>query len=149
MDAYIPEIRNPTLPYPLLACNVDGIDKVGAEEFVCLATCVPSHSFARQALIGWQDFKHSYDKHNLIFDVPFSGLHRSKRTSKVSKSTLKASLNSSRELPPGVPSDQTDPIFSIVKHFPPSWQRRLQLEHQMVGPVFTGSFESISTMPLC
>ena len=151
MDCYIPEIRHDTLPYPMLACNIDGIDKVCGllpRTFFSLVSvfscCVD------QALIGWQDVRHTYDRHNLIFDVPHAGLHRAKRQSKVTKASLSESLNSSSEIPLYKPNEKAEPIFSIVKHYPPAWQRRVQLENQMVGPVFAGSFDSMSSsMPLC
>jgi len=101
-----------------------------------------------QALIGWNDEKHSYDRHNLIFDVPFLGLHRSKRVSSigpVSEAGLKESLAGSEwESLPATESEQ-DPVFSIVRHYPPQWQRNLSLERDMVGP----SFDDQSSVPLC
>uniref|UniRef100_A0A7S4IST2 Uncharacterized protein n=1 Tax=Odontella aurita TaxID=265563 RepID=A0A7S4IST2_9STRA len=58
VQAYIPHVIHPAFDFPLLACDIDEMD---------------------QKLIGWNDPIHSYDFHNLIFDVPWPGMNRTKR----------------------------------------------------------------------
>jgi hypothetical protein len=33
MEAYIPQLNLATLPYPLIACDIDGVDKVRNPDF--------------------------------------------------------------------------------------------------------------------
>jgi len=47
---YIPSIKVPGFPYPLLACDLRGIQDMG--------------------LIGWSDPTSPYSEHNLVYDVP-------------------------------------------------------------------------------
>ena len=47
---YVPQIKLDEFPFPLLACDIDDIDR---------------------GLIGWTDENRSYDFHNMIFDVPY------------------------------------------------------------------------------
>ena len=90
MVAYIPQIKVFDFDFPLLACDIDGVDK---------------------SLVGWKDPKHSYDKHNLIFDVDSC----SKRKRECNEEGLESlTLDSSS----GDVSYNANPIFSIVKHWP-------------------------------
>ena len=48
IHAYIPQIKIPGYQFPVLLCNVDGV----------------------QRFVGWQNSKNpSYDNHNILFDV--------------------------------------------------------------------------------
>jgi hypothetical protein len=91
--AYIPQLEAPGLGFPLLVCNIDDIDV---------------------ELIGWKDpnrtdeiEQHRYDSRNMIFDVAHEGLHRPRF----------GPIEHSDE------SKKHRPIFSIVKHYPPSWAK--------------------------
>lgn len=93
---YIPQLRVPGFHFPLLACDIDGIDV---------------------NLIGWRDPytrrnvsrpHENYDDHNLIYDVPTHGMKRYRHAA-LEESSKTGSVIENR------------PIFSIVKHWPPSW----------------------------
>lgn len=94
---YIPQLEVPGFHFPLLICNIDGIDV---------------------KLIGWKDpnsqnnvdVHKSFDTHNLIFDVPHENLHRARYVS--------ADHSKLRE------GEEDRPIFSVVKHYPPEWALR-------------------------
>jgi len=99
----------------MLACDVDGID---------------------QNLIGWNDPSRSYDYHNLIFDVPWPGMKRSKRiltntrnTTSIAEqgdyeSKVRKGVRQSEQFKDGTSDDSDgDFIFSIVKHWPPEWAK--------------------------
>jgi hypothetical protein len=49
MFAYVPQVKLSGYVFPLIACDVSGIN---------------------EGLIGWKDKYHSYDFHNLMLDVP-------------------------------------------------------------------------------
>lgn len=91
---YIPQLVVPGFHFPLLVCDVDGIDV---------------------KLIGWKDPNkrdrddehRSYDDHNLIFDVPNESVSRSRNK--------KETRSGQRTVPR---------IFSVVKHYPPKWYPR-------------------------
>lgn len=94
--AYIPQLEAPSLGFPLLVCNIDHIDI---------------------ELIGWKDpnrtdaiEQHRYDSRNMIFDVPHESLHRPRFGA----------------LEHGDESKKHSPIFSIVKHYPPSWAKNMK-----------------------
>jgi hypothetical protein len=82
----------PGFHFPLLACDIDDIDV---------------------DLVSWRNPNSdatakpylAYDDYNLIFDVPYEGMDRSKNTERTEKSTSKKSQR----------------VFSIVKHWPPEW----------------------------
>ena len=63
-------------------------------------------------LIGWNPYGQekndhfNYDKHNLIYDVPHESLHRSRNAGVYHSGGNKG-----------------QPIFSVVKHYPPEWAR--------------------------
>lgn len=92
---YIPQIHVPGFAFPFLACDVDGVDV---------------------NLIGWRDPNlhnekephKNYDSHNLILDVPTDKMNRYRHKS------LKELSGSGSDI-------GNRPIFSIVKHWPPSW----------------------------
>mmetsp|Transcript_26866 Transcript_26866/g.41186 ORF Transcript_26866/g.41186 Transcript_26866/m.41186 type:complete len:253 (+) Transcript_26866:134-892(+) len=98
---YVPQIPVGGFPFPLLACDIDDVD---------------------QNLVGWNDRQNSYDIHNLIFDVPYAGMRRTKRIEENTRGTptLKENsaylLNSQRSFPTEQGLD--NPIFSIVKQYP-------------------------------
>lgn len=88
-----------------------------------------------QGLIGWNDPSHSYDFHNLIFDVPWKGLSRHKVIERNTRDTTLVNEQSQyveteeRFGPDGQPLPPLvliKPIFSIVKHYPPEWKRKLK-----------------------
>ena len=91
------QLQVPGFHLPFLACNIDDIDV---------------------NLIDWRnpnnqndaDLHRSYDDQNLIFDVPFDGMKRSRHDD----------VTSNRETSVEAKSN---PIFSIVKHYPPEWAR--------------------------
>jgi len=58
--AYVPQVRVPNLPMPLLVCNVDDIDR---------------------ELIGWNDPHNGVNAHNVLLDIP--GLDQKKVFSEV------------------------------------------------------------------
>lgn len=101
---YIPQLEVPGFSFPLLICNIDDIDV---------------------RLIGWKDPNcqnevdehRNYDNQNLIFDVPYVALHRSRNV------TVDESNMPRRER-------KVRPIFSVVKHYPPEWARRARENHQ-------------------
>lgn len=91
----------PGFHFPLLACDIDDIDV---------------------DLISWRNpnanntsHPHlNYDDYNLIFDVPYEGM---KRTKNVTSSTVKS------------PEHQdTHHVFSIVKQWRPEWAKTNQEE---------------------
>ena len=97
---YIPQLEVLGFHFPLLCCNIDDIDV---------------------RLIGWKDPNkvsqkssdhpaRSYDNHNLIFDVPYEALHRSRNVA------VNASGTDAVET-------QVRPIFSVIKHYPPEWAK--------------------------
>ncbi|KAL7535279.1 hypothetical protein ACHAXR_006394 [Thalassiosira sp. AJA248-18] len=102
---YIPQLDVIGFHFPLLACNVDGIDV---------------------RLIGWKDPNapnemdphRKYDNHNLIFDVPHDSLHRSRNVA-VDGSSMSC-----------VGEGKIRPIFSLVKHYPPKWAQRAKDNNQ-------------------
>ena len=113
---YVPQIKLSNFSFPVLACNVDDID---------------------QELIGWNDHRHSYDHHNLIFDVPWPGM---KRKEIITGNTRDAANIADNPVYEDVTSFSTThksnevsieskggetPIFSVVKHWPPEWKQQL------------------------
>ena len=119
---YVPQIKLVGFAFPLLACDVDEIP---------------------QELIGWTDSRNSYDFHNMIFDVPYDvSLIRSSHLAYLSYVLLQSScayqemkrtrrgsvlVRGESELPASEETGllhQSKPIFSIVKHYPPSWMQK-------------------------
>eukprot|EP01082_Thalassiosira_pseudonana_P015471 g13944.t1.1.5e17418c g13944 g13944.t1 contig9:789813-792639(-) len=92
---YIPQLTISGFHFPLLCCNIDDID---------------------MGLISWrnpnahnkQHPSRNYDEYNLIFDVPFKDLTRSRHETVIES-------NSS--------AGNGKPLFSIVKHWPPDWAK--------------------------
>ena len=106
------------------------------------------------------DPKHSFDEHNLIFDVPFTGVRRPKHGRSEEcvtnnfgvrhggdSSNLRDEKNDGEE----EDYDFVRPLFSIVKHYPPEWHRKLQIEREMIGKSLSdaGSNDNRSYLPLC
>jgi len=113
---YVPQIRLPSLPFPLLACDVDDIF---------------------QGLIGWNDTNNSYDAHNMIFDVPWEGMKRRTRISGNTRNT--GQINDQSEYAESAMTEssrlisESNPVFSIIRHYPPSWLRKI-IESQKEKP---------------
>jgi hypothetical protein len=83
-------------------------------------------------LIGWNDPTHSYDHHNLIFDIPWQGMPRKKIIESNTRDT--SVINQQSEY---IASSQRNnridlvkPIFSIIKHYPPDWKKKLKESQQ-------------------
>jgi len=94
IDGYVPQVKVWGYSFPLLACDVDGID---------------------EGLIGWKDKNHSYDYYNLIYDIPFKGMKRLRR--KEDDEEVEYGVRSLDET-----NLVRKPIFSIVKYWPPEWK---------------------------
>lgn len=91
ISMYVPQFKVGALNYPVLACDVDEVNT---------------------RWIGWSDPSDpSYDKHNLIFDVPYENMKRQKRETAKRSASGGNDVNSSHR--------EASPIFSIVK----SWSR--------------------------
>lgn len=95
VSAYIPQIRDPSLAFPLIACNMDD---------------VPLHFLDFQLPEG------SIDDLNVIFDVPYEGMRR-RRKMKTADGSLRV-LSDHDEYHVDNPDDEEKPIFDIVKHWP-------------------------------
>eukprot|EP00527_Entomoneis_sp_CCMP2396_P005983 CAMPEP_0198140732 /NCGR_PEP_ID=MMETSP1443-20131203/3854_1 /TAXON_ID=186043 /ORGANISM="Entomoneis sp., Strain CCMP2396" /LENGTH=982 /DNA_ID=CAMNT_0043803251 /DNA_START=336 /DNA_END=3284 /DNA_ORIENTATION=- len=113
--AYVPQITLPSFAFPLLACDVDDI---------------------YQNLIGWTDEDNSYDYYNLMFDVPYDGMKRTRIMKKNTrgKGQIRDSVNYKENSNSGgvkvgfnsvEVSDNPRPIFSVIKHYPPPWLQKL------------------------
>jgi hypothetical protein len=95
-------------------------------------------------LLGWVDPAHTYDRHNLIYDVPIAGQRKRRTVTQVSEKKKRKQGEGE-----GLAYNRSDrPIFSLVKHYPPEWQRRLKVEREMIGGSFEGSFDD-AWIPLC
>lgn len=112
ISAYVPQIRIRFFPYPLLACDIDDIP---------------------ETLIGWSDTHNDHDIHNLIYDIPYEGSKRAKRTPSPTKAPAsdsehedqgdKAAAANEEEATQDATADPTNdipkwPIYSIVKYYP-------------------------------
>jgi len=94
---YIPSVKAAGFLFPFLATDVDDVDS---------------------DLIGWHDPHRSYDEWNLIYDVPYEGMRRTRRRHDRDQGSPTAPPVSS---PQSVPKH---PIFSLVKHYPPEWAKK-------------------------
>lgn len=95
IEAYVPRVKLRTYPFPFLAANVDDLD---------------------ERLLGFTDKDNSVDHHNMVFDVPYPGMHRTKRMSP----DQPAPPQSETPVADSQSEDQ-QPIFGVVKHYPPPW----------------------------
>jgi hypothetical protein len=125
IPAYVPQIKLPSFPFPLLACDIDAI---------------------YQELIGWNDEAKSYDHYNLIFDVPYEGMKRTKMIEENTRGKgqiqdhedFRESTNKPKTGPEVGPNGGVEvreapkPIFSIMKHYPPSWLQKILDEENRV-----------------
>eukprot|EP00529_Nitzschia_sp_RCC80_P003922 CAMPEP_0113487328 /NCGR_PEP_ID=MMETSP0014_2-20120614/25452_1 /TAXON_ID=2857 /ORGANISM="Nitzschia sp." /LENGTH=1050 /DNA_ID=CAMNT_0000381021 /DNA_START=457 /DNA_END=3609 /DNA_ORIENTATION=- /assembly_acc=CAM_ASM_000159 len=129
--AYVPQLKFGGHPFPYLCCDIDEID---------------------QGLVGWNDAARSYDYYNLLFEVPDDSLRRTTRIDTNTRSVPRiADYNGYRSLvsqyrssgtkggqadeeegtevvPPGgvtTGKHRTTPLYSIIKHFPTTWQQEL------------------------
>lgn len=85
-----------------------------------------------QDLVGFTDPRHNIDHYNLLFDVPFPGLRKqnpdpgSEAAGNVGNGTedLGVAPDNQQSTPP-IEERQAQhleqPIFGIVKHYPPAW----------------------------
>jgi hypothetical protein len=110
ISLYVPQIRSGGLPFPVLACDIDHID----------------HS-----LIGWSDPIHTYDYHNMIYDIPWDEMPRQKVESPMS-GAISPSAAGTRLATPERPHSEfkvpTKPIFSLIKYYPPAWKEGVVLK---------------------
>lgn len=114
---FVPQIRLTGSPFPILACDIDEI---------------------YQGLVGWNDSTQSYDHHNMLFDVKFSGMKRKTRIKGNTRNTGQIkSLVKYDEVTDEEPTEissllrRTGPVFSIIKHYPPEWlQKILNSQHK-------------------
>ena len=93
---YIPQIREPSLAYPLIACDIDEIPL---------------------SLLGFHVPDESIDNYNVIFDVPYEGMKRTKIQSSTRDVAL-LSEHESYEVTTNYQSAVERPIFDIVKYWP-------------------------------
>ncbi|KAL7559514.1 hypothetical protein ACA910_010325 [Epithemia clementina (nom. ined.)] len=114
--AYVPQIKLPSFPFPLVACDIDDLHK---------------------ELIGWADETRSYDYYNLLFDVPYEGMKRTERMDSNSRKKKLASDSKGSEkktaqrghVSVGDNAVEVEPrrkpIFSVIKHYPPPWLQKI------------------------
>jgi hypothetical protein len=85
-----------------------------------------------QDLMGWNDLNHSFDFHNVIFDLPMPGqrpmIEENRNT--VSEQQGFRSGRFPTGSRPGsqgfeVNSVKRRPIYSVIKHYPTKWQLEL------------------------
>lgn len=89
IPGYVPQTFLKDTTYPLLLCDTSNIEN---------------------ELIGWNSEQESYDKHNLVFDLPYNGIpQRNKEVDRIE--------NDNEE-------DSKPLIFSIVKQYPTSWKKK-------------------------
>jgi len=116
---YIPQKKNSAFPFPLITCDVDEI----------------SH------LVGWNDPDNlGYDHYNLIYDLPYKGQKRNAQ--KEMKVLNPFSLSSTgtdsgesvvqfkmSEMPTisEQNSDDVKKLFSVVKHWPPKYEKKTKV----------------------
>jgi len=101
IDAYIPQIVQPRYAFPILACDIDEVD---------------------QSLIGWNDPLESYDDSNIMFDMPYEGMKRSKKLNGDTRSyrMIRDHPDYSQLVDTSMEPAKKHPIlFDIVKHWPP------------------------------
>ncbi|CAB9497646.1 protease [Seminavis robusta] len=97
--AYFPSIKLFTYPFPFIAANIDDLDP---------------------DLVGFTDTDKHLDHWNLMFDVPFPGMHRRKRSLNDPEPSPDEP-SPEDELQPEQAGNTERPIFGIVKHYPPDW----------------------------
>lgn len=107
IDGYVPQVKVSSSFFPLLACDVDDIDT---------------------SLIGWNDPGTSYDEYNLIFDVPYENMRRSKKITGGTRRLTRISDHPEYKLNEGNKADAT-PIFSIMKHYRRSYAVKKRSRH--------------------
>jgi hypothetical protein len=114
--AYVPQIKRNGFPFPFIVCDIDELD---------------------QDLMGWNDRNHSFDYHNVIFDLPVPGQRPmiEGNPKKVSEqqgfrsgtSPIETTMKGSRPESQGfeVNAVKRRPIYSVIKHYPTKWQLEL------------------------
>ena len=108
--AYVPQIKLPSFPFPLIACDIDDL---------------------YQELIGWTDTSRSYDFYNLMFDVPFDGMKRTQRIDANTRGSAQISDHEAFKLSDKDPGEGVEvekpmkTIFSVIKHYPPPWLQKI------------------------
>ena len=105
ISLYVPQIKVGSVNYPILACAVDDVNT---------------------SWIGWSDPSDpSYDKHNLIFDVPHENLKRQRSETIVRNASVGGGVVTSHR--------EASPIFSIVKTWSRSQENAKLREEAVVG----------------
>lgn len=81
-------------------------------------------SFYSQSLLGWTDRGHTYDYHNLIFDVEWEGMPRQKKDESF------VTNNRQREIISSIGQDPNQRkrrhVFSTINHYPPDWMKKIK-----------------------
>jgi hypothetical protein len=106
--AYVPQLKFPGHPFPLLCCDIDEID---------------------QGLIGWNDRNNGYDYYNLMFEIPHPSMRRTKRINMNTRfvATI-ADVEGYQDVTEEIEVEtrgaiqRSTPLYSIVKHYPTKWQ---------------------------
>jgi hypothetical protein len=134
--AYVPQLKYVGHPFPYICCDIDDLD---------------------QDLIGWSDATRSYDYYNLMFEIPHRSLKRTVRIEgntrdlptiadsdqyEVSRKLSREQQASREPQPPeegGVEverdsssptGERKSPLYSIIKHYPTKWQRKLAEQYR-------------------
>ena len=80
-------------------------------------------------MIGWNDPARSYDYYNLIFDVPFQGMPRTKLIQGNTRNQDRDEYRQNSAIIDRTGANhvqEVKPIFSIVKHYPTKWEQLLK-----------------------
>ena len=103
---YVPQIKLAEFDHPLLLCDVDEVD---------------------HDLIGYDMRNESYDRYNIIYDVPYEGMKRNHfENSYVETESGEKKVAKPVSAGDGNGRGRTTPIFSIVKQWPPSWTQNVE-----------------------
>lgn len=106
---YVPEIKRTAQTFPFLCCDTDDMN---------------------EDLIGWIDPTKSFDYHNLIFDVPHESLRRTKRCELSDDIGVEmAGFHRSRRSGSRKELGYETSIYSVIKHYPPEWQKKMAKEN--------------------
>ena len=73
--------------------------------------------------MGFTDPDHNIDEHNMLFDVPYPGMHRPKRVGSGLGHSPACHEGEADTNPTSVPSPE-GLVFGVVKHYPPDWWDR-------------------------
>jgi hypothetical protein len=99
--AYVPQISEPGMNFPLILCDIDDIDP---------------------DLVGWSDTRNGYDKHNMLLDAPRKGkmkrvrlVNEEGKLIEIQTDTFIATTSGGGDV-----ALSQQKLFSTVKHWPPS-----------------------------